>query len=114
MRFLVDECVGPVVASWLRQEQHDVFSVYEEARGMDDDAILQKAVAENRVLLTLDKDFGEMVFREQQPHQGIVLLRLSNSRAAHRLAVVKKLLQTHSDQLEGHFVVVTETQVRVS
>jgi len=44
MRFLVDESTGPAVAQWLRQHQHDVFSVYEEARGMDDNEIVQKAL----------------------------------------------------------------------
>ena len=43
MRFLVDESTGPVVAAWLRAEGHDVFSVYEEARGMIDDTIIHKA-----------------------------------------------------------------------
>ncbi len=47
MRFLMDECTGPIVPKWLRNQQHEVFSVYEEARGMDDDAIIQKALAEN-------------------------------------------------------------------
>ena len=47
MRFLVDECTGPAVAEWLREERHEVFSVYEEARGMDDTVIIQKAFAEN-------------------------------------------------------------------
>ena len=42
MRFLVDECTGPAVARWLREQKHEVFSVYEEARGMDDDDIIQK------------------------------------------------------------------------
>jgi predicted nuclease of predicted toxin-antitoxin system len=45
MRFLVDECTGPAVAQWLRERQHEVFSVYEEARGMDDDEIIKKAGA---------------------------------------------------------------------
>lgn len=47
MRFLVDECTGPAVAQWLRNQQYEVFSVYEEARGMNDDTIIQKAFAEN-------------------------------------------------------------------
>jgi hypothetical protein len=47
MRFLVDECTGPAVARWLRQQNHDVFSVYEQARGMDDDRIIQKAFDES-------------------------------------------------------------------
>jgi predicted nuclease of predicted toxin-antitoxin system len=59
MRFLVDECTGPAVAEWLRQQKHEIFSVYDQARGLDDDAVLQKAVAENRILITNDKDFGE-------------------------------------------------------
>ena len=52
MRFLVDECTGPAVAEWLREQGYEVFSVYDEARGSDDDAIIQKAFAENWILIT--------------------------------------------------------------
>ncbi|NTW36447.1 MAG: DUF5615 family PIN-like protein [Syntrophobacteraceae bacterium] len=48
MRFLVDECTGPAVARWLRAQQHDVFSVYEEAIGMDDEEVIQRAFGGNR------------------------------------------------------------------
>lgn len=51
MRFLVDECVGPSVANWLRYQSHNVFSVYDEARGMDDDTIIQKADMEDWILI---------------------------------------------------------------
>ena len=74
MRFLVDECTGPAVARWLHRQNHEVFSVYDEARGMGDDDVFQKAYAENRVLITNDKDFGEKVYREKRPHRGIILL----------------------------------------
>ncbi|MCD6570698.1 MAG: DUF5615 family PIN-like protein [Deltaproteobacteria bacterium] len=57
MRFIVDECTGPAVARWLKQQQHDVFSVYEEDRGLNDEGILQKAIADNYILITNDKDF---------------------------------------------------------
>jgi predicted nuclease of predicted toxin-antitoxin system len=76
MRFLVDECTGPAVADWLREQKHEVFSVYKEARGMDDDDIIAKAFAENWILITNDKDFGEKIYRERRPHQGVVFLRL--------------------------------------
>ena len=59
MRFLVDECTGPVVARWLSSRSHDVFSVFDDARGMTDDEVLAKAIAEQRILITNDKDFGE-------------------------------------------------------
>ena len=52
MRFIVDECTGPGVARWLREQNHEVFSVYEDGRGMDDDTIVRKAFSENRILIT--------------------------------------------------------------
>ena len=84
MRFLVDECTGKRVAQWLRQEGHEVFSVYEEARGISDEEIASKAFAENWILITNDKDFGEKVYREQYPHHGIILMRLKNERSNNR------------------------------
>ena len=80
MRFLVDECTGPAVARWLREHDHDVFSVFEQARGMDDDEVIDKAFVEDRILITNDKDFGEKVFRERRPPRGVVLLRLDDER----------------------------------
>lgn len=63
MRFIVDECTGVRVAEWLRQQEYEVFSIYEEARGMSDDEIIKKAFAENWVLITNDRDFGEKVYQ---------------------------------------------------
>lgn len=64
MRFLVDECTGPAVAEWLRKQGHDVFSVFEESRGTDDDTIIRKAFEADSILITNDKDFGEKVYRD--------------------------------------------------
>jgi predicted nuclease of predicted toxin-antitoxin system len=64
MRFLVDESTGPAIAEWLTTEGHEVFSVYDSARGMNDDDIVKKAFDENWILITNDKDFGEQVYRE--------------------------------------------------
>ncbi|MBN1890245.1 MAG: DUF5615 family PIN-like protein [Thermoflexales bacterium] len=112
MRFLVDECTGPAVAQWLRQHQHDVFSVYEEDRGLDDDEIVEKAFDEERIIITNDKDFGEKVYREGWLHKGVVLLRLGDERAANKIEVVRRLLDSHATRLIGQFVVVTDTTVR--
>ncbi len=112
MRFLVDECTGPAVARWLQNQQHDVFSVYEQARGMDDDDVIHKAFVENWILITNDKDFGEKVYREQRPHRGIVLLRLEDERATNKITVLQSLLESYPDRLPGQFVVVTDTAVR--
>lgn len=112
MRFIVDECAGPSVARWLRGRSFEVFSVYEDAPGMDDESILAKAFSEGWILLTNDKDFGEKVYREKKPHHGVILLRLQDERAASKIHAVEKLLDGYTDQLMDAFVVVSEMQVR--
>ena len=112
MRFLIDESTGQAVARWLYDRGHAVFSVHDEARGIDDDQVIQKAFAENWILITNDKDFGEKVYREQRPHRGVVLLRLDDERAASKIDVLQRLLAGHAERLADNFVVVTESHVR--
>jgi len=112
MRFLVDGCTGPAVARWLREQHHEVFSVYEAARGIADDDVIQKAYAENWILVTNDKGFGEKVYRERRLHRGVIFLRLEDERAANKITVLEQLLARYADRLPDSFVVVTETQVR--
>jgi len=112
VRFLVDECTGPSVARWLRQQGHDVFSVYEEMRGAEDEDILGKACVQNRILITNDKDFGEKVYRLNRPHKGVVVLRLNNETNASKTNALQCLLNAFGTELVDRFVVVTETQVR--
>jgi predicted nuclease of predicted toxin-antitoxin system len=112
MKFLVDECTGPSVAAWLRDDGHEVFSVYEDARGVEDDIILQKAFEENWILITNDKDFGDKVFRNGRLHKGVILLRLEDERATSKIKVLSHLLEKYIDRLPNAFVVVTEKQVR--
>lgn len=112
MKFLVDECTGPAVARWLEQQGYDVFSIFDQARGVDDDKIIEIAQNEGRILITNDRGFGEKVFRERRPHHGVVFLRLANERAANKIRVLDQLLSQHSDMLLGRFVVVTESRIR--
>ncbi len=112
MRFLVDECAGPKVAAYLRGEGHEVFSVFDAAQGLSDERLLVKASDENWILVTNDKDFGEMVFRERRPHRGVIFLRLEDERSANKIAVLHELLKNYSDRLPDRFVTVTETKVR--
>ena len=112
MRFLVDECTGPAVASWLRDRNHDVFSVFDEARGMDDDGVISKALDENRILITNDKGFGDKVYRDGRLHKGVILLRLEDERPASQIRVLSRLLENYSSRIPDSFLVVTERQVR--
>lgn len=112
MRFLVDECTGPGLAQWLAGEGHEVFSVYNQARGAEDDYLIEKACNEEWILITNDKDFGEKVFRERRPHHGVIFMRLRDEAPDNKIAVMKGLLEQYSERLVDQFVVVTESRVR--
>lgn len=114
MRFLVDECTGPMVAHWLREQAHEVFSVFDEARGLEDQEILEKAFAENWILITNDKDFGEKIFREHIPHKGVILIRLDDERTVNKIEVLQHLLSKYTETLKDQFVVVTQKSVRLA
>jgi predicted nuclease of predicted toxin-antitoxin system len=112
VRFLVDECTGPKVAAWLRSQEHEVFSVFDEARGIEDDKVIQKAYDENWILITNDKDFGEKVYRERLPHRGIIFMRLEDERADNKIEVLRRLLDRYPNRIVDQFVVVTDARVR--
>jgi predicted nuclease of predicted toxin-antitoxin system len=112
MGFLVDECTGPAVAAWLTQQGHEVYSVYDQSPGAADDDLLALAHRDNWILVTNDRDFGELIFREGRPHRGVIFLRLDDERAANKILVLAQLLGGYSNQLSNQFLVVTPTQIR--
>ncbi len=101
------------MAAWLRQQGHDVYSIYDQDGGLDDESVLQRSVAEDRIVITLDKDFGDLVFRDALMHRGIVLLRLENKTPANLIAALEILLRDHAAELPGRFVVVTDAGIRM-
>jgi len=113
MKFIVDENAGPSVAKWLASIGYEVFSVYDETPGIPDEEILAKAHEENFIVVTSDKDFGELVFKNNLPHRGVILMRLVKESAPNKIRVMQSLLEQLSDQLPDRFVVVTEGGVRV-
>ncbi|RYF68337.1 MAG: hypothetical protein EOO39_19600 [Cytophagaceae bacterium] len=115
MKWLVDECTGPSVARWLRENGYDVYSVPEQTPGWSDRQVLAHAVSENRVVISNDKDFGELVFKNRLPHCGIVLMRLDDERIDVKIDVISRFLKTFTEPITpDHFVVLTERGVRVS
>ncbi|UCG11896.1 MAG: DUF5615 family PIN-like protein, partial [Deltaproteobacteria bacterium] len=87
MRFLADMGVPGSVIVMLRQRGHDAVHLREQdLQKLPDDEMFQKAIAENRILLTFDLDFSEMVALSGNENVGIVVFRLRNTRANHVLA----------------------------
>lgn len=112
-KFIVDECTGPFVATWLKSKGFNVLSVFEAFPGIKDTEILKIAQSEGRIVITNDKDFGEMVFKSRYSHHGIVLLRLNDERSKNKISVIEKLLTHHSEDLIGNFIVLTENTIRI-
>ena len=112
MRLLVDECTGPRVSYGLVQQGHEVHCIYEKGRGSSDVEILQKAHAENWIVVTNDKDFSELICRSGKPHHGIIFLRLTDESSAAKIEAIRLLLNQYADRLQNAFVVVTESKVR--
>jgi len=75
---MVDESTGMAVVNYLRSLGYDVLAVAETISQAADSDVLARASSEGRILVTNDKDFGELAFRVGQVHQGVLLLRLQD------------------------------------
>jgi predicted nuclease of predicted toxin-antitoxin system len=111
-RWIANENVSSTVIHTLRERGHDVVSIKESLRGIGDADILARAQIEDRVVLTHDKDFGELAFRFGLPaSSGVVLLRLSGTDAESDNRRVLEVLESDI-HWTGHFAVVTNDRVR--
>lgn len=113
MKFLVDECTGTSVAACLRDEGHDVVTVADVMPQASDRKILNRAVSEGRIVVTNDKDFGQLVYYSGWKHRGVVLLRLRSERAENKVRMMKVVLAQVGERLQNHYVVATEAGIRI-
>lgn len=113
MKLLVDESSGAALARHLRTSHHDVVFVGDETPGLPDAQVLERAHTEGRILVTNDRDFGFLVFRQRRPHAGVLFLRLADDRSAMRIRVVDLVLEQHGTLLPSAFVGATERHVRI-
>lgn len=113
MNVLVDVSAGQTVADLIRSLGHDTAFVRDRDPSMPDVDILAWAVAEDRLVVTMDKDFGELVYRSGQPHAGVLLLRLEAARLAERIRVVTDIFTNHGADLPGHFSVYQGGRLRI-
>lgn len=112
MRFLIDRCAGRKIADRLRALGHDVTEAREHEPDPGDVALLEWAASEDRILVTMDKDFGAHVFVRGARHAGII--RLPHVPSAQRLRLIERVLADHADELGGAIVTVRGNRVRVS
>ena len=113
MNLLADESVERPVVDRLRQDNHDVVFVAELAPSITDDDVLRNANDRSAVLVTADKDFGELVFRQGAVHAGVVLLRLAGLANVTKGEIVAEVCRLRAAELIGSFTVISPGQVRI-
>src|SRR6516225_9574423 len=113
MNFLADEGVDKPIVDLLRSSGFDVHYILETDPGSLDEEVLRIANEENRILLTQDKDFGELVFRLQQVHQGVILIRLGTTAPAEKARIVNYVLLEYGNKLTNAFTVIQAAAVRI-
>ncbi|MCW5909808.1 MAG: DUF5615 family PIN-like protein [Cyclobacteriaceae bacterium] len=113
MKFLADEGVDRSIVETLRSSGFDVYYAIEGIRALTDDELLHIATTENRILITRDKDFGELVYRLNKPHAGIILIRLEGYNTIERAAIVHTIVQQHLAELSNAFTVIQPKVIRI-
>jgi len=113
MRFLADENVSRLVIERLRNDGHDVVSIAETTPGTPDDDILNAAGADDRILITEDRDFGELVIRQRLALRGVILLEMDRLANATEAEAVADIVSAHAERLAGNLVVVEPGRIRV-
>lgn len=114
MEFLADESCDFAVVQALRASGHDVRAVAELWPGAEDSRVMREACLQNRVLLTEDRDFGQLVFAANHTTGGVIFIRFpATARAAMARAVVD-LVTRHNNVLVGHFVVLQPGRARIA
>lgn len=113
MKFLADEGVDSVIVETLRAADVDITYIFEIMPSAIDEDVLKMANEENRILITRDKDFGELVYRLRQIHSGIVLNRLSELSSETKAKIVRQVIEMYQDELYGSFTVIQPGAVRI-
>ena len=112
MKFLADECCDRDLVGALRNAGYDVLYVLELKPGATDDEVLALAFDQQRILLTEDKDFGELVYRLKKPAHGIILIRIGVKNRSSKWPRIEKLLDAYPERCTGRFVVIDENKLR--
>jgi len=113
MKFVADESIDQPIVAGLRQDGHDVLCIAEHSPSLPDDAVLSEANSRNAILLTADKDFGELVFRQRRIHAGVVLIRLAGMDSQAKAARVCQTTNQHGHEFINAFSVISPGFVRI-
>lgn len=111
--YVADESVAAQIIDGLRATGRSVFSISEKIASISDPEVLRVAVCSGTILLTEDKDFGELVYAGEAAHNGIVLIRLDGFKGFEKAARVIMAINAYEDQFPDAFSVIDHSKVRI-
>lgn len=114
MRFLADESCDFAIVRTLREAGHDVLAVRDSMPGATDSAVIERALSESRILLTEDKDFGQLVFASAAESPGVIFMRYSARTRQLMAQTVMAFIERKAESIPHRFVVVQPGRVRIS
>ncbi len=113
LQFLIDLGVGRKVEKWLKDNDYDIKTVRDIDPRFPDKDLLDLAVEEKRIIVTMDKDFGELCYKSGLPHSGVLLLRLEGATGDEKVRIVRKIIGGFFQKLPGRFSVYQNGRVRI-
>jgi len=113
LKFILDAGVGKKVHTFLTNSGFDAISILDIDPSMADSDILSIAEQEQRMVITMDKDFGELVYRSGQQHFGVLLLRLEDASGSEKAEIVAIILNEYASEIEGKFSVFQNGRLRI-
>jgi predicted nuclease of predicted toxin-antitoxin system len=114
MNLLADESVDRQMIERLRQDGHEVLYIAEMEPGIADDVVLERANEQSALLMTADKDFGELVFRDKRlTAGGVMLIRLAGLSAERKAEIVSDACREHAAEFPNHFSVISPGRIRI-
>lgn len=113
MRFIADENVDKPIVDSLRKSGYAVLYILEMEPGITDEQIITRANKEGALLITADRDFGEIVFRQGRTVHGVILIRLAGLAVPRKSEIVLRAIKEHKKDLYGNFVVITASTIRI-
>ena len=113
MKFLFDVGVGIGAENWLKTEGYDVLAVRDIDPRLLDETILERAEREGRIVVTMDKDFGELVYRSGRAHAGVLLLRMEDANGEEKREALEAIIKHYGETITGNFAVYQRGKLRV-
>lgn len=113
LKFLADESLEYSIVLWLRELSYDVISIAENFPSVEDEKVLEKSVQENRIIITNDKDFSDLIFLNKLEHKGVILLRFRTEKVQTKIKFLKYFLKNYSDKITNKFIVIDESKIRI-